>query len=183
MTWEGGVRVPLIARMPGSIPAGRVVNGIGSTMDVVPTVTKLAGAAAPAKPLDGIDIWPMLTGKTESIEREALLYFDGWNLQCARWKNWKLHVARYNSVTYSPAPQGGRKNWRLDPPELYNLDSDRDESYDVAAANPQVVKEIQSRIARLLPTFPQEVQAAWAEAEKQGAAKPPAGSLPRGPKA
>jgi arylsulfatase len=182
MTWEGGVRVPFIARMRGAIPAGRVVDAIGSTMDVVPTVTTLAGARPPSKPTDGIDIWPMLSGKVNSAEREALLYFDGWNLQCVRWKGWKLHVARYNSVTYSPAPQGGRVNWLLDPPELYNLDTDRDESYDVAASHPEVVKEIQSRIARLLPSFPQEVQQAWAEARERGGANPAAGALPRGRK-
>jgi arylsulfatase A len=61
---------------------------------VFPTVTKLCGGQLPAKPLDGLDIWPLLSGQVESMDRAPLLYFNGWNLQCARWMNWKLHVAR-----------------------------------------------------------------------------------------
>lgn len=179
MTWEGGVRVPLIARMPGKIPKGRVVDGIGSTMDILPTVAKLAGAPLPSKPLDGIDIWPMLSGQAKSMDREILLSFDAWNLQCARWKQWKLHVARYNNVTYSPAPQGGRVNHWLVEPELYNLASDPDESYDVAAENPEVVRAMLAKMESLVAGFPEPVQKAWRETKERGAAKVPAGSLPR----
>jgi arylsulfatase len=179
MTLEGGVRVPLLAKLPGRIPAGRVVDGIASTMDVVPTVAKLTGASLADKPLDGIDIWPMLAGKVPSIEREALLYFDHLHVQCARWKQWKLHVARYNSAAYSPAPQGGRQNLPLSPPELYNLELDPDESYDVAAENPEVVKEMQGRIERLVAGFPAEVQKAWAETKARETGRTPAGQYPR----
>jgi arylsulfatase len=179
MTWEGGVRVPLLARMPGRIPAGRVSNGVASTMDVLPTVAQLAGARLPEKPLDGINIWGLLEGRQAAIEREALLYFDDWNLQCARLGPWKLHVARYNNVTYSPAPQGGRRNLPLEPPELYHLDRDPDESYDVAAENPAVVKDMQARIGRLMAGFPEEARTAWAESRARATVHPPAGALPR----
>jgi arylsulfatase A len=84
-TYEGGVREPFIARFPGRIPRGQAVAGVASTMDILPTVAKLCGAALPANPLDGIDIWPLLSGKSQQLEREALLFFDNWNLQCARW--------------------------------------------------------------------------------------------------
>ena len=96
-TWEGGVRVPFLARWPGRIPKGRVSNALTSMMDIVPTFLKLAGAPPPPKPLDGVDIWPILSGQREELEREALLYFDNIHLQCARWGRWKLHVARYNT--------------------------------------------------------------------------------------
>jgi arylsulfatase len=178
-TLEGGVRVPFLARLPGRIPKGRVVDGIGSTMDVVPTLTALAGAQRPSKPLDGIDIWPMMVGKAAEIEREALLYFDNLHLQCARWKNWKLHVARYTSAVYSPAPQGGRRNLPLNPPELYNLALDPDESYDVAAENPQVVRDIMERIERLMLDFPEEIRKAWVETRAIDTDKTPAGQYPR----
>ena len=178
-TLEGGVRVPLLARLPGRIPKGRVVDGIGSTMDLLPTIAKLTGSALPTQPLDGIDIWPMLSGKASSIDREALLYFDNWNLQCARWKNWKLHVARYTSQVYSPAPAAGRVNLPLRPVELYNLALDAEESYDVADVHPEIVKEIQSRIDRLLPTFPEPVQKAWAETQAKETDRTPAGQFPR----
>jgi arylsulfatase len=178
-TLEGGVRVPLLARLPGRIPKGRVIDGVGSTMDLLPTIAKLTGAELPSKPLDGIDIWPMLSGKAPEIEREALLYFDNWNLQCARWKNWKLHVARYTGPSYAPAPPPGRRNLPLRPVELYNLTLDPDESYDVADKHPEIVKEIEARIAKLLPTFPPEVQKAWADTQARETDKTPASQWPR----
>ncbi|MDZ4800678.1 MAG: sulfatase [Bryobacteraceae bacterium] len=178
-TLEGGVREPFLARLPGRIPKSRVVTGIASALDVVPTVSKLAGASLPSKPVDGIDIWPMLSGRVDGMEREALLYFDNVNLQCARWKNWKLHVARYTSQVYSPAPAAGRVNLPLDPPELYNLQVDADESYDVAAENPEIVKEIRARIDKLIPTFPDDIRKAWTDTLAKGTAVTPAGQFPR----
>ncbi|MBM3749301.1 MAG: sulfatase [Acidobacteria bacterium] len=162
MTWEGGVRVPFLARLPGRIPKGRVCSGIGSMMDLVPTVARLCDAPLPKNPLDGIDIWPLLAAQKPELEREALLYFDNVNVQCARWKQWKLHIARYNTDAYNPAPAGGRVNLPLRNPELYDLLSDPDESYDVAPENPKVVAEIQGRIERLLAGFPEDVRQAYA---------------------
>jgi arylsulfatase len=178
-TYEGGVREPFLARFPGKIPEGLVCHGVAGTVDILPTVAKLTGTPLPTAPLDGIDIWPLLTGQQAAIEREALLYFDDWNLQCARWGKWKLHFARYNTFEYSPAPAGGRVNLALRPPELYDVERDPMESYDVAPENPAVVHEIQSRVARLLPTFPAEVQKAWTETQSRATAVTPAGALPR----
>src|SRR5436309_849158 len=93
-TYEGGVREPFVARFPGRIPKGVVSRGVAGTVDILPTLAKLCDVPLPGKPLDGIDIWPLLTGKATQLEREALLYFDNWNLQCARWGKWKLHFAR-----------------------------------------------------------------------------------------
>jgi arylsulfatase len=164
-TYEGGVREPFIARWTGSLPAGRTCDGLASMMDIFPTVARLTGAAMPTKLLDGIDIWPLLHGDRASIDRAPLLYFDTWDLQCARWMNWKLHVARHNSAAYSPAPPGGRRSVILPRPELYNLASDPDESYDVASENPQIVAQIQAQIESMLGGFPEPVQKAWAEAK------------------
>ena len=179
-TYEGGVREPFIAAWPGKIRANRVCDGLASMLDMFPTITRLCGAALPAKPLDGIDIWPLLTGQKASIDREVLLYFDGWDLQCARWMNWKLHVARHNTAAYTPSPPEGRLNYSLARPELYNLASDADESYDVAPQNPQIVAEMQRRINSLLPSFPEEAQKSWAEAQKRRSnPSVPAGAYPR----
>lgn len=179
MTWEGGVRVPLIARMPGRIPAGTVCSGLASTIDVMPTLAKLCGAAPPRNPLDGIDIWPLVTGSREELEREAFLYFDNVHLQCARLGRYKLHVARYNTVTYSPAPASGRVNLPLKRPELYDVVADVDESYDIAAEHPEIVRDIQARIERLMVTFPPEIRKAWAETKARPAADTPAGQVTR----
>jgi arylsulfatase len=178
-TYEGGVRVPFIARWPGKIPAGRVIDAIGSTLDLLPTFAKLAGATLPAKPLDGVDIWPLLSGQKKDHTREALLYFDNWDLQCARLGNWKLHVSRYNSFIYGPAPSTGRVNLRLRPAELYNLATDPDESFDVAAKNPEIVRDLEARIAKALVTFPEEVQKAWRDTEARDTAPSEPGRLPR----
>ncbi len=68
---------------------------MAGSIDILPTLVRLTGAKLPQKPVDGIDIWPLLSGEKPSLEREALLYFDNWNVQCARWQQWKLHFARY----------------------------------------------------------------------------------------
>ena len=178
-TYEGGVREPFLARLPGRIPAGRICEGIGSTMDVLPTVAKLAGAPLPEKALDGIDIWPLLTGEKKEIEREALLYFDNWNVQCARKGRYKLHIARYNTMAYNPAPAGGRRNLPLRPAELYDVVNDFDESYDVAPEHPEIVKDLQARIERLIAGFPDEVRKAYTETQGRETGKSAVGALPR----
>jgi arylsulfatase len=179
-TYEGGVREPFIARWSGRIAGDRVCNGLGSLMDVFPTVARLCDAKLPSKPLDGIDIWPMLSGQKQSIERPPLLYFNLWNLQCARWMNWKLHVARYNTAAYVPAPPGGIHNYILPKPELYNLETDPDESYDVAPEHPQIVAQIQGQIADMIKSFPEEVQKAYAESqERKVNPATPVGAWPR----
>jgi arylsulfatase len=161
-TYEGGVRVPFIARYPGHIPKGTLQTGVAGTIDILPTVASLCGAAKPERPLDGVDIGPLLRGERREVAREMLLFFDGWNLQCARWGKWKLHVARYNSMAYNPAPSGGRINYPLAQPELYDLESDPDESYDVAPRHPGVVKQMRARMESLVESFPAEVRNAWA---------------------
>jgi arylsulfatase len=148
--------------MPDTIRAGIVPSGFGSLMDLFPTFATLAGAPWPSLPLDGVNIWPMLTGAQDTVARDALLYFDAWNLQCARVGSWKLHVARYNSPPWVEQPAGGRVNLPLAKPELYNIESDAEESYECSDAHPEIVKDIQGRIQRALPTFPAQVQAAWA---------------------
>jgi arylsulfatase len=178
-TWEGGVRVPLLARWTGRIPAGRTVDAIASALDIVPTITRLASASVPDHPVDGLDIWPLLSGATGALERDALLHFDDVHLQCARWRHWKLHVARYNALPYTPAPPGGKVNLALRRPELYHLLEDPDESYDVASENPQVVQEILGRIERLMATFPDPIRQAYAETKARPTAASATGAVAR----
>jgi arylsulfatase A len=179
-TYEGGVREPFIARWPGKIPVGRTCDALGSMMDVFPTVTELCGAKVPEKPLDGLSLWPLLTGAEHSIRRDPLLYFNQYNLQCARWNNWKLHVARYNTAAYVPAPAGGVHNYLLPRPELYNLAQDPDESYDIAPQHSDVVHSMLEQIDRMLSTFPEPVKQAWAEARSRKVyPQTPVGAWPR----
>jgi len=184
-SYEGGVREPFIARFPGRIPANtpkstgpRVSDAMVTMMDILPTIAGLANAKLPSAPLDGLDIWPILTGDQAKVEHDAFLYFDSYNLQCARLGPWKLHISRYNDFPWSPDPPGGRLNLPLINPELYNLEMDPDESYDVAAANPQVVAQIQTRIQALLPTFPSDVANAWQVTMNQSVTSTDDGALP-----
>ncbi len=154
--------MPLIARMPGTVGANRVSDELVSTMDLLPTFAGLCGAKQPAKPLDGADLLPLLAGRQQRRQREALLYFDGWNAQCIREGNLKLHVARYNSQVYSPAPAGGRVNLPLPKPELYDLAIDPNESYDIAAERAGDVERLQKKMEQMIAGFPAEVREAWA---------------------
>ncbi len=173
-TYEGGVRVPFIARFPGQIPAmnrtltatgtgptlGRVSHAVASAMDLLPTIAKMAGAAAP-KVLDGIDIGPILSGQVDTIARDVILHFNNWDLQTVNSGNWKLHISRSNNFAWGPPPMGGQYNLALPSPELYNVETDADESCDVAPLHADVVANIMARVKALLPGFPGDVMNAW----------------------
>ena len=177
-TYEGGVREPFVARMPGRIPSGTVMSGVGSMMDLLPTFARVAGAAAPTG-TDGVDLWPMLSGERSYVERDVLLFFDGWQIQCARWGPWKLHLSRYNSYAWTQDPPGGRWNLRLPDPELYNVDDDPGESFDQAGDKPEVVQFIRSRVEAMLPTLPAQVANSWRDTMSTPIIDTPVGALPR----
>jgi arylsulfatase A len=177
-TYEGGVRVPFIARFPGRIPMGSVCNELASNMDILPTLAEACGAPLPAGPLDGITLWPLLTGQANKVNRDALLYFDKWSVQCARLSNWKLHVARYNCLPWGPAPADGRCNLPLPSPELYRLDVDPEECFDVADTYPEVVSAIMARIEALIPTFPTQATSDWDRTRSTKVLSTAAGALP-----
>jgi hypothetical protein len=147
-------------------------------MDVFPTVAGLCGTSG-SNPLDGVDIWPLLSGSRKSIERDALLMFEGLDLQCARYGEWKLHLARPNSQIYNPSPAGGRKNLPLPHPELYRVTSDVDESYDLAPEKPEVVEDITERIDRIIAGMPEPVRKARAQTLTIRPAQSWQGALPR----
>ncbi len=176
--FDGGVRVPLIARLPVYIPGSQVSDALVSLMDVMPTVAGLTGAPLPANPLDGIDIWPLLSGQRDDLQRDALLFFNDIELQAARLGPWKLHVTRFNIWMFSPEPPEGRVNLPLSNPELYNLVSDLHETHDRADRNPDIVADIRSRMARQIQTFPPGIQAAWTDTLKRKVSYTPAGALP-----
>src|SRR5215471_17515780 len=56
-TWDGGMRMPLLARFSGKIPAGRVTRAMATTMDLLPTIAAVTGSPLPGRPLDGVNIW------------------------------------------------------------------------------------------------------------------------------
>lgn len=147
--WEGGVRVPFVARWPAAIPAGSETREPAMTIDLLPTLAKLAGAELPARKIDGLDILPLLTARPGAkTPREAFYFYYGNNeLQAVMSGEWKLilpHAWRTLGGATArddglPVPYQQRKTER---PELYNVETDPGESRDVAASHPDIVARL-----------------------------------------
>ncbi len=124
--YEGGIRVPMIARWPGTVPAGRVSDQVWAHWDVLPTLAAIAGARVPDA-IDGVSVAAAITGKTR-VEH-APLY-------------WEFHERGFQQAVR----MGRWKAVRLTPEaalEIYDLDTDLGEQHDVAAAHPDVVRRME----------------------------------------
>lgn len=142
-TWEGGVRVPTIAWWPGEVPADSEHNGISGMFDILPTFVRLAGGKLPTdRKLDGADISLMLTGQADvKSPHDTFYYYRGLKLEAVRHGDWKLRLAGTDT--------GGKKKQASTEAQLYNLASDIGESSNVAAANPDIVKQLQAVADRM----------------------------------
>jgi len=150
-SWEGGTRVPALMRWPGKIPAGTTSNDYLMTIDLLPTLAGLTGAKLPAHPIDGRDVWPLLSrqpGAKNSHEGYGIWYAQN-ELQAVVSGDgqWKLVLAhRYRSLAGQPGGRDGTPvkytNADLAAPQLYDLSRDLGETTDVAAANPAVVQRL-----------------------------------------
>ena len=148
-TWDGGHRVPCVARWPGKIPAGGECGELCGTIDVLPTFAKLAGGGVPGdRIIDGRDIWPLLSSdKNAKSPHEAFRYYWDYGLEAIRSGPWKLHFPhQYRSLAGEPGKDGEPgpyKQARTDL-ALFNLDSDVGETKNVAADHPDIVTRLQS---------------------------------------
>ena len=129
--YEGGIRVPMIARWPGRIKAGSVSNHISAFWDFLPTCCELVGIETP-KGTDSISILPTLLGQPGKQKKHEFLYWEfheQGKKQAVRiddWKGVRLNVAKN--------PDG--------PIELYNLKDDNGEQKNLAMENTEVVEKI-----------------------------------------
>jgi hypothetical protein len=145
--WDGGCRVPFVARWPGKIPGGRVSDGIFSTMDLLPTFAQIAAAKLPEdRALDGRDGTRFLTGETDTSPREDYLYYTGCLLTGVRVGQWKLVLPR----PANPPGTGwwGRMIEAVKEPSLFDLDADPGETTNLAAKHPDVVARLMRRIEK-----------------------------------
>jgi arylsulfatase A-like enzyme len=140
-TWEGGHREPFIAYWPGRIPPDRISDSLVTAMDLLPTIVQLAGAELPENKIDGVNIWPLLSGESESTPRELVLFYNNDHLQAVRWQQWKLHLPRTKEMV--PWWQGkDRGIQELDSPILIDLENDPAEEINVADAHPSIVEKL-----------------------------------------
>lgn len=141
--WEGGFRVPCIVRAPGRVPAGMVCQELATTLDLLPTFAKLAGAKAPTdRVIDGHDITALLHGqRAVKSPTQTFYYYQRHRLRAVREGSWKLHL---------PGPEDELWAIYLKPEEsaaiteplLFNLADDIGERNNVAAKHPDVVKRL-----------------------------------------
>ena len=146
-TWEGGVREPCIMRFPGKIPAGTTCNELTATIDILPTIANLIGAKLPDHPIDGKDIWPLMSGeKNAKSPHEYYCYYWGNHLQAIRSGDWKLHFPHsYRSLTGEPGMDGRPNGYTQAKTDLalFNLKDDLGETTDVKDQHPDVVAMLQ----------------------------------------
>ena len=136
-TFEGGLRVPGLFWMPGTIPSGVVSAELASTLDLLPTFAAISGAALPADtPLDGHDLSAMLVEQRPS-PRKTMFYYRDYRLMAIRHGRYKAHFITQDS--YVP---GSNVATDHDPPLLYDLEIDLGEKRNIAADHPEIIAEI-----------------------------------------
>ncbi len=127
--YDGGIRVPLIARWPGRIEPGTTTDHLSAFWDFLPTACQLSGIAPPPG-IDGISYLPTLLGDPARQKQHEYLYWECQNSRAVRMGHWK-------AVQRSAQDQL----------ELYDLQADLAETSDVAGAHPDIVNKIQAALA------------------------------------
>ena len=168
--FEGGVRVPFIARWSGVLNPGRVVDTPAMTIDVFPTLAGLIDADLPTQTIDGKNIWPLLTGASDESPQEAYYFYYNQNeLHAMRSGRWKLHFPHgYRSMIGQELGKDGipgKYDYSVKTGlELYDLEADISESTDVAGENPDVVE----RLTAMADAMRQELGDRLTETEGSG---------------
>jgi arylsulfatase A len=140
--YEGGYRIPAIFRWPGRVASATVCNEPAGFVDLLPTLCAVAESKPPTdRPLDGVDILPLLAGRT--VDRPRPFYWQFDNAQGGPWKSslrrgpWKI-LADAERAHF----------------ELYNLVDDGAEKHDQASERPDLVKELRAELERMYVPAP-----------------------------
>ncbi|MBU0640527.1 MAG: sulfatase-like hydrolase/transferase [Planctomycetes bacterium] len=128
--FEGGIRVPLIARWRGRVRPGTTTAHVSASWDILPTLAEIAGVAAPEN-IDGTSFLPTLLGRPGQ-QRHDYLYWE----YRARGGNQAVRMGRWKGI------RRGIGTRRDAPLELYDLEVDVGETRDVAAQHPEIVKRV-----------------------------------------
>lgn len=151
-TLEGGVRVPFVARWPGTIPAGTEIDEAITGMDLLPTLTKLAGGEVPDdRVIDGKDIWPLLAGKPNAKSpHDAIYYLRGRGVDGIRIGDWKYRTAtdkppKEKRSKRQPAAESKPKKVSVE--TLYNLSDDIGEQTNLIDEHPEIAQRLKRKLA------------------------------------
>ena len=154
-TYEGGPRVPLIIEWPGVVPSGETYTEPAMNLDILPTLLDSIGIEPdPTRPFDGRSILRALTGR-RVVDRGDVFYFDdtgpNGTLNAIRRGKWKLHRRRI------PGPYFTIRQYQPleEMPQLFNLENDLEESYDISQRHPDIVNALLERLEQ----FDAEVRA------------------------
>jgi arylsulfatase A-like enzyme len=127
--WEGGIRVPLILRWPGQLPANRTSAQVAVTMDLTASILAATGAAIPATyKLDGLDLLPTLSGRSPVVERQLF------------WRTQRPHEQRAIRSGRWKLLQDGRNFY------LFDVSEDPGERHDLTAAHPELVRKLNAAV-------------------------------------
>ena len=155
--WEGGTREPCLMRWPGHIPAGADTWDMLMTIDLFPTMAKLAGAKLPGHKIDGLDVWPIISRQpgAKNPHESYWFYYEVNQLQAVtsgdgRWKLQLPHTfqtlaGKPGGTNGVPAPYTHRQ---IEGEELYDLVHDLAETTNVAQQHPEVVKRLEAEVEK-----------------------------------
>jgi arylsulfatase A-like enzyme len=133
--YDGGIRVPMIVRWPGKVPAGKVNDFVWGFVDFLPTGASLAGAKkVKTSEIDGVDVTPVLPGKKEKVTRKTPLYWEFYERptgQAVRDGNWKAVAVPFGGMI-----------------QLFDLSKDPSEQHDISADHPAVVGRMHAIMER-----------------------------------
>jgi len=171
---EGGIRQPILISWPGKIKPGKY-DDLVSSIDLVPTLLKVAGARVPEN-LPGLDLMPLMT-EGKKLERDTL-YGEGFDHDVAnvdkpeqsllyRWTiegKWKLLLTYDGELSPRYAKSHPREEKR---PQLYDLMADPQENNNVAKDHPEIVKRLAGKIAAWWPVTERQVFTEWTDEPKE----------------
>jgi arylsulfatase A-like enzyme len=180
-SWDGGLRVPFIAKWPGRIPAGASNPSLAPSVDLLPTIVKAAGLSLPAdRTIDGKDLWPLLISEQAPSQHEYVITMHNERLMTVQSGPWKLHVRAHKQYR---APQD-LSNWKdrrgpdgvtiIAPHEqatpasypglttgdkskagsLFHMADDPGEQKDLSGQYPELVKRLQGYAEKTLAEIP-----------------------------
>lgn len=165
-TFNGGLRVPLIARWKGTIPAGTVCERLASNIDLLPTFAQIAQAPLPAHKIDGVSMLPLLEDPDAAPVRDALcLYYQDNSLEAVTDGTYKL-IFPHDYLAYGTPGDDGMPGEmiprRVEEKELYDMRRDPGERCNVLSQHPEIAEKLEAVAERYRAELGDDLTAAKA---------------------